>query len=175
MALVRQIRNAKEVPHQQRRERVENLEEWIEQAAEHRKAIAAKSGMPDKNEIFQTLKPNNAFAGQFMLAKHATIQDIGVIENQIIVQTVLGQLVVEFEDKRLTITPHKDGKIIDYHKFTGEKLAEITSYIPLNNGPFSCIFVFLGENEKYEYLIEPKGAQTLEFSLNFNPMEKEDA
>ena len=167
-----------------------NLQEWIKESKAERDRQQAEmkvtmdlgglktttvSTVPD---IFKSLKPNNQdFRIHFSKAQHKVLTDIGVNGNMIVVGLSDGDLVVEFTDPAITIEPHENGMIVDYHQFgVAHTLTDVTSYIPSNSGLRSCLFAFICNNRTFEYVIQPSAsAQSLDFFLTFQEHGANDA
>jgi hypothetical protein len=150
-----------------------DLAKWISGANDIRQQQAVKFDTGVKN-IFETVKPTNAmFMDEFNNAKDDLIQDIGVDGPSIWVTLMRGELVFKFVDPRVVISPHENGKVIDYHAYNLEKLKEVTSYIPNNKVLHSCILVMCCENKNFEFLVEPMKATTLAFEMTYQPFGNE--
>jgi hypothetical protein len=150
-----------------------NLSDWINQAQIERAQKATKLAMdspPVKRLDFDEFKPVNMdYMEHFDMARGLRIQDVGVNDNCIFVSLLGGVLTVDFVDKTLSVEPHQNGQVIDYHIAVPETLGEVFSYKPTDtSGISACIFVIKGENHVYEYLISPTvNSTTFSFHLEF--------
>ena len=150
-----------------------DLQEWIDKSlAERFKQAAEMEKMSPVSEVplFNTLKPINLnYNSQFNEAKYQVLNDIGVNGNLITASLAKGDLTIDFKDDRVLIEPHANGEVIGFHNFGYHTLVDLSSYIPTNENLLSCIFVFACDNQVFEYLILPRGAQTLGFTLLYTP------
>lgn len=151
-----------------------NLGDWINQAQAERskKASGLRIDAPPvvKRLDFGEFKPVNMdYMKHFDMARGLRIQDVGVNDNCIFVSLLGGVLTVDFVDKTLSVEPHQNGQVIDYHIAVPETLGEVFSYKPTDTSKISaCIFVIKGENHVYEYLISPRfDSITFSFHLEF--------
>jgi hypothetical protein len=150
-----------------------NLSDWIDQAQKERlqKTIRKHIDAPQAKRLdFGEFKPaNRDYMEHFDMARGLRIQDVGVNDNCIFVSLLGGVLTVDFVDKTLSVEPHQNGQVIDYHIAVPETLGEVFSYKPTDtSGISACIFVIKGENHVYEYLISPTvNSTTFSFHLEF--------
>jgi len=150
-----------------------NLGDWINQAQAERskKASGLRIDAPPVTRFdYGEFKPANTdYMEHFDMARGLRIQDVGVNDNCIFVSLLGGVLTVDFIDKTLSVEPHQNGQVIDYHIAVPETLGDVFSYKPTDtSGISACIFVIKGENRVYEYLISPRiDSITFSFYLEF--------
>lgn len=153
-----------------------DLQDWINKALETREAEKKKIDGYNHDtkilDIFSTFKPANFdYKEQFAKAKYKVLRDIGVNDNLIVAGLDVGDLVVEFNDSAISIDPHDNGGIVDYHEFEYHTLLDLSVYTPTSAGLQSCLFNFVCNNRTFEFLIRPSlSARTLEFNLTFHPL-----